>query len=346
MQLSPVHLTDEHADGYAPNLGANVFFTVIFALSSVTFLAQGFRWRGWWGFTAATTLGTALEAIGKATLRKRQQFVQQLTYKSGYIARILLWQNPFSNAGFDMNVVLLTFAPAFFSAGIYLLLKQFCLVFGPQFSRLRPQLYSYIFISCDVLSIILQCAGGALSATASDGDNLLTIGENIMIAGLAFQVFTLLIFAILAGDVFYSMYKHRYELPAHTSSLRASRKFRFFVGATVFTFLCIFIRCCYRIAELQGGWGSTIMRNETEFIILESVYVLHLALVLSCARPANVINSMITLAALAFNIFHPGYCFKRPVAENGATFLRQTGKVSDAESETELTTRLPTSHVV
>lgn len=170
-----------------------------------------------------------------------------------------------------MNVVLLTFAPAFFTAGIYLLLKQFCLTFGPQFSRLRPQLYTYIFISCDVLSIILQGAGGALSAAAEDGDNLLDIGEDIMIAGLVFQVATLLIFAVLAGDVAVSMWRHRDELPRETAALRASRKFRLFIGATVVSFLCILIRCAYRIAELQGGWGSEIMRDEAAFIALESV---------------------------------------------------------------------------
>lgn len=239
----------------------------------MVFLVQGFRWRGWWGFTSAAVLGTALESIGECNyhILNHTRSLKSNSY-AGYIARILLWQNPFSDAGFKMNVVLLTFAPAFFTAGIYLLLKQFCLTFGPQFSRLRPHLYTYIFISCDILSIILQGSGGSLSAAAPDGDNtLLNIGEDIMIAGLVFQVVTLLIFAVLAGDVFFSMWKHRAELPAETAPLRASKKFRLFIGATVLSFLCILIRCSYRIAELQGGWGSPIMRKEVDFIVLESV---------------------------------------------------------------------------
>ncbi|KAL1302186.1 hypothetical protein AAFC00_002617 [Neodothiora populina] len=275
--------------GYAPNLGANIFFVVYFAISSAIFFYQGFRWRGWWGFTAATTLGTALESVG-------------------YIARILLSENPFSDVGFKLNIVLLTFAPAFFTAGIYLLLKQFCLTFGPQYSRLKPKLYTYIFISCDVLSIILQGAGGALSAAADDGDSLLKSGEDLLIAGLSFQVVTLVIFAVLAADVFYSMWKHRHELPAKTAPLRASRKFRLFIGATIVSYLCILIRCSYRIAELQGGWGNSIMRNETDFIVLESV--------------------MIAIAVLLFNIFHPGYCFKRPAGSEVSE-----KRHSDAESD-------------
>lgn len=96
----------------------------------------------------------------------------------------MLWNNPFSGTGFKLNIVLLTFAPAFFTAGIYLLLKQFCLVFGPQFSRLKPKFYTYIFISCDVLSIALQGAGGGISAGADDGSSALQTGVDVMIVSV------------------------------------------------------------------------------------------------------------------------------------------------------------------
>ncbi|GAB7348195.1 hypothetical protein MBLNU459_g6199t1 [Dothideomycetes sp. NU459] len=259
-------------DGYAPNLGANAFFTAFFFLSCVVFIIQAIRYRNWWGFTIATTLGTALEGVG-------------------YVSRIMLHSDPFSDVGFKLNIVCLTFAPAFLSAGIYLLLKHLCLTFGPQFSRLRPQLYTYIFISCDLLSIILQGAGGALSASAADGSNLLNIGVDVMIAGLSSQVVTLAIFAALAADFFCGVWRHKHELPVATAPLRNSTRFKLFLAFTVVAFLCIFIRCCYRIAELSGGWGNPIMRKEAEFIVLDSV--------------------MIMIAALVFNIFHPGLCFDR-----------------------------------
>ena len=169
-----------------------------------------------------------------------------------------------------MNIVLLTIAPAFVTAGIYLLLKQFCLAFGPQYSRLKPALYTYIFVACDILSMILQGAGGALSATADHGSDLLDTGTDIMIAGLVSQVVTLFIFALLAGDFFIAVYKHRGELTPPAKRLLASWRFRSFVGAVVQSFLFIFVRCAYRIAELEGGWGSEIMRDEPEFVVLES----------------------------------------------------------------------------
>lgn len=209
----------------------------------------------------------------------------------------MLHNDPFSDVGFKLNIVCLTLAPAFLSAGIYLLLKQLCLTFGPQSSRLAPKLYTWIFISCDILSIILQGAGGALSAAAEDGSNLLNIGVDVMIAGLSFQVFTLFVFALLAGDFFLRVRKNRQNLPSITAALRNSLKFKLFLAFSTIAFLCIFTRCNYRIAELSGGWGNPIMRKEAEFIVLDSV--------------------MILIVALLFNVFHPGLCFERPTVSHG-----------------------------
>ncbi len=50
--------------------------------------------------------------------------IGSLSEVMGYVAKILLWQDPFSDTGFKMSVVLLTFAPAFYAAGIYYTLKH------------------------------------------------------------------------------------------------------------------------------------------------------------------------------------------------------------------------------
>lgn len=42
------------------------------------------------------------------------------------------------------------------------------------------------------------------------------------------------------------------------------------------------------------------------------------------------LNSMLTIAVLVFNIFHPGYCFKRPAAQDTATYEKQTVRKVDS----------------
>jgi len=223
----------ESVYGYQPSLAATLFFLILFTASGCVYLWQGTRRRTIF-FTSAMAIGCLSELMG-------------------YVAKLLLWNDPFSDTGFKMSVVLLTFAPAFYAAGIYYTLKHICLTFGSDFSRLRPALYTYIFISCDVFSILLQAIGGALASAAEDMA-LLRVGDNVMITGLATQVATLAVFGILAGDYALAIYRNRANLNAATAELRQSLRFKLFLAALWIAYFAILIRCCYRVAELAKGW--------------------------------------------------------------------------------------------
>lgn len=134
-----------------------------------------------------------------------------------------------------------------------------------------------------------------------------------MLLGLSFQVFTLVVFAVLCGDYFWSAYQHRAELNPETDSLRRSMGFKLFIGAIGVAYVTILIRCCYRIAEMAGGWRNPIMQNEPEFIVLDSV--------------------MCTVAVLALTAFHPGQYFK-----SVSKFDIEGGKISTRSSEGDFST--------
>ncbi|KAK4548245.1 hypothetical protein LTR36_010115 [Oleoguttula mirabilis] len=280
--------------GYRPDLGATIFFLVVFTLSGSIYIWQGVRTKTW-VFSIAMVLGSMSEAMG-------------------YVAKLLLWKDPFSDPGFKMSVVLLTFAPAFYAAGVYYTLKHICLTFGANFSRLRPANYTKIFITCDIFSISLQAAGGAL-ASASTTDSILTAGQDVMIAGLAFQVLTLVVFGMFAADYGYAIYRNRAQLNPATVELRRSLRFRLFIIALWVAYFAILIRCAYRVAELAGGWiDNPILRAQGLFIGLDSV--------------------PIALAALILNIWHPGWCFPKEQQD----VSHQTEKLasvasSDAEAQ-------------
>jgi RTA1 like protein len=238
--------------GYYPNLGVNAFFLALYLLTTLTFLVQGVYYRTW-SFTIAMGLGGLCEVVGTG-------------------GRIMLHNNPFSDPGFKVQIVLLTFAPAFLAAGVYFTLKHLVIVFGANFSRIKPQAYTYIFISCDLLSLVLQGAGGGLASAANDNKSLLDAGNNLMIAGLAFQVFTLLIFAGFAGEYFLrALGSHSHELNPATASLRHSLKFRMFLVALGSAYFAILIRCIYRVAEMAGGWGNKIMQNQPAFEVCDAL---------------------------------------------------------------------------
>jgi hypothetical protein len=212
----------------------------------------------------------------------------------GYGGRIMLNNDPLSPPGFKVQITLLIISPAFISAGIYLTLKHIVINFGEEWSRLRPAWYTYIFITCDIISLALQGAGGGIAASAISGSSQQDVGTNLMIAGVIFQVVILACFGYFLVEYAVRTSRHMNRLTSEAITLFHSTGFRAYMAAIVIAYTGIFIRCVYRIPELTGGWRTELMRNETEFIVLEGV--------------------MIVISVLALTVAHPGYCF--PVLSN------------------------------
>ncbi|KAF1987843.1 RTA1-domain-containing protein [Aulographum hederae CBS 113979] len=262
---------------YLPSYGANGAFIGLFSLSLTLFLIQGFMSRRFLGFSIAMVLGCILEVVG-------------------YVARIKAHDNPFAEAAFLAQIVTLTIAPAFLAAGIYLCLSRIVLAFGASNSRLSPKMYPRVFIPCDVVSLLLQAAGGGLASSQSHQNKDPTTGNNIMIAGLAFQVATLLVFIVLAADFSVRTWMRVKSLgregaldPTH-ERLRSSWAFQGFLIALALSTLCIFTRCVYRVAELSDGWDGHLINTQRYFIGLE--------------------GALVAISVLVLNAFHPGLCFR------------------------------------
>lgn len=143
--------------------------------------------------------------------------------------------------------------------------------------------------------------GGALASVANHNGESTTTGDNVMIAGLSFQVFTMFVFMLAAAD--FALRTYRRARHAHLPNLslaldnhpdmvrlRASRRFRAFLWALALSTACIFIRCVFRVVELSGGWTGPLMERQDLFIGFEGV--------------------MIATAVLALNFFHPAFCSK------------------------------------
>lgn len=247
---------------YQPNLPANAIFIGVFGLSMALHIFQGIKMKTW-GFMASMMAGCILEIIG-------------------YIGRLIIHDNPFDFIGFLLQIIMITIAPVFFSAAIYVLLSQVINFVDPSVSRFSPKYFYWIFIPSDIISLILQAVGGAVSVVSTAQEDVKT-GEDISIAGLVFQVVTLLCFVALFIDYVFKASKS----PARYRFTKPILTFLFFLFlSTIF----ILIRCGYRIAELNGGYFSAIFRDEGLYIALESC--------------------MMCIAVLLLNAGHPGYAFK------------------------------------
>lgn len=222
----------------------------------------------------------------------------------------MLHHNAWSSNAFDIQIVCLIIAPAFIAAGIYLNLKHIVLEIGTSFSRLRPKYYTWIFILCDIFSLVLQGAGGGIAATATNGSNEQQTGNNLMLAGIVWQVFTLLVFGFFVTDYALRAYKRRATLAPSAIKLMATTRWKVFICSLTLAFITVFMRCVFRIGEMAKGWGNPVMQDQTDFIVLDSV--------------------MITIAVLCLTIFHPGYTFPE-MRKHGSN--SPVGEFSRAEKE-------------
>ena len=250
--------------------------------------------RRFLGFTIAMVSGLILEVLG-------------------YIGRLMSRHNPFDQSAYLLQIITLTIAPAFLAAGLYFTLSRIILTFGPQNSRLPPLWYPRIFIPCDVMSLLLQAGGGGAASVASHTGADIKPGDDVMVAGLAFQVLTLAIFIALAVDFALRTWSRMRAMgeealdPAH-AKLRRSWKFQGFLVALAFATLCIFTRCVYRVAELSEGWNGHLIHTQKYFIGLE--------------------GAIVGTAVLALNAFHPGLCFREGYEErSGWGFGKKKGTV-------------------
>lgn len=224
--LCPVEATTY---GYYPHLGGNIVFLVLFAILCCCQVFFGVRYRVW-AYSAVTAVGCMGEAVG-------------------YGGRLIMNKNPWSDSGFQMQIVCLILSPSFIAAGIYLTFKHLTLHFGPEYSRIKPFLYTWIFIGCDITSILLQAAGGGVAGSAGKNDiALLTAGNNIMIAGIAFQVATMTVCGVLAVDFGIRLVLRRRK-QTDDKPHQADWKARVFCAAVGFSYITLLIRCVYRLVR-------------------------------------------------------------------------------------------------
>lgn len=177
-------------------------------------------------------------------------------------------------------------------------------------------------MTSDLIALILQASGGALSSTAKSKTSSNT-GRYIMIAGLVWQVVSIIIFMAIWLDFSWTVSRATEDEKSHNEKLRSlradSKRFKYFQWALWTATILILIRSIYRVVELQGGYTGTVASDEPSFIVLEGV--------------------LIVLAVILLTVLHPAYAFG---GQWDSATWSLTGKTIEAEyapvSPTELRT--------
>ncbi|KAH8177161.1 RTA1 like protein [Sarocladium implicatum] len=243
--------------GYTPSFALAVFAAAWFALLFIAHLYQTIRHRSWWFIVFP--VGLVFEIVG-------------------YIARSLsAKQDPYHLIYFILNYFFIVTAPVFLAAGIYTILSALIPRLGRKYSFLPPKVILWFFIASDVVATVTQVAGAALIGKKESNREDPTTANNILLGGLAYQVFSMGIYVILS---FTFLFRARHAI--HDAGLVVFAVV--FATATVL----IYLRTCFRLAETAEGLNGRLQTNEIFFACLEFAPV--------------------ALAVLLFAGWHPGRC--------------------------------------
>ncbi|KAI9892129.1 MAG: hypothetical protein M1814_001835 [Vezdaea aestivalis] len=240
--------------GYTPSLGLAGTAAALFFIAFVIHLYFVIKYRSW--SMIPLTIGTLLEIVG-------------------YVARSLASKNPYNLIYFIIQYFFIVVAPVMFSASIYTILSGVIKVVGRQYSPfLPPAAILWIFIVADVICTGVQVAGAALIGVAESNRNDPTTANNILLIGLAVQVFAFFVFLVLLSVFLFKVRK-----------MSRSTMMPFTI-AYIIAALAIYLRTVFRLAETAQGLQQELSTNEVYFGCLEFAPVV--------------------VAVYLFLIFHPG----------------------------------------
>ncbi|CAK7229118.1 hypothetical protein SCUCBS95973_007112 [Sporothrix curviconia] len=202
----------------------------------------------------------------------------------GYVAKVMLSHDRFNKSGSIMYIIGLTLGPTFLSSALYLsisaLLRRHPTV---RFRYLGPRAFSTLFILGDFLCLCFIGVGGSLAAIYADQP----IGVDLMIAGLGMQILFTSIFCIVLACLYRRMdraARSSRTLPLDKSTVRYS----ILLGIAA---ACLFIRSCWRAAELSGGFNGPLASQERVFIALDSIPILIMSVLLIVLHPGFWFNN-------------------------------------------------------
>ncbi|KAF7303978.1 RTA1-like protein [Mycena indigotica] len=258
--------------GYVPSRGVAVIFLILFGLSTAAHLGQAIMYRMWWLFPTAFLCG-----LGELT---------------GWSGRLWSSISPREANPYMMQITTTIISPTPLIAVNFIVLGHIIRRLGPCYSRLSPRNYTRIFLSCDLVALLIQGAGGGIAASSNPRKTGSTktqeLGGHIMLVGIIFQLVALCVYSFLGVQFIRNYRASRPVRPMISSAERGilTQRVRLMLWALTVSTSVLLIRGVYRTIELADGWTGEVITTEFWFNMFD--------------------GGMVIVAIWTINIAHPG----------------------------------------
>lgn len=254
---------------YTPNRAAGIAFGTLFGLvtmGSCFFTVQMARYKQTYlvprQYNKLKLLGAYLPFLAGCILEV-----------IGYAARCF---NPDSLDAYIVQTILLLIAPAFYAATIYMLFGRIAyLLFAEKLLIMPAKFSTLIFVLGDVLSLLLQAAGGGLMSNQSSSKE----GSHIVIGGLFVQIAIFGLF--ICNELLFLTKIHKIT----SKIVKFSRNFMILNNILLLGSILIFIRSIVRAVEFIQGSDGTIMTHEWFLYVFDTTPIFLTSLLFTISIP-------------------------------------------------------------
>nr|XP_018266536.1 uncharacterized protein I303_00511 [Kwoniella dejecticola CBS 10117]OBR88694.1 hypothetical protein I303_00511 [Kwoniella dejecticola CBS 10117] len=194
----------------------------------------------------------------------------------GFGVRIKMTSQPDSLGVYVGTTLLTLLSPCAFLANDYIILPRLARWLDAEEQLFMPaSRVVKTFVWSDVVTFLLQAAGGGMSAMQSEGSQ--KAGLYIALVGLVIQCVSFMLFISLASIWGYRVRRTSKWTSKPTNSqgftvtLRRMEDWRIILYAVLWTGLGIMIRCIFRVIEYAEGFDGNLRTTEWAFYVLDAL---------------------------------------------------------------------------
>ncbi|KAH8148533.1 uncharacterized protein LAJ45_07244 [Morchella importuna] len=256
---------------YNPSRTLAIIATALYATTCTLHILQVARYRAWY-FSVIIVAG--------------------LMETFGYATRVLSQADVFSRGLFIAQFSLVVLAPVLIAAASYILFGRLLETVLPGGRNARSlgvpaRWVTWIFLTGDITSFVLQGIGAGIMSGASGGTNMkkMNTGRDVMLTGLAVQIVTFGFF--IAATV-------RFDFKSRSlATLGLARpRWRILLWALYASSVLIMVRSCYRVAEFSQGWTGYLASHEVYFYCLEALPMFPCFVIFNIFHPSRLLDTV------------------------------------------------------
>ncbi|KAB5591069.1 hypothetical protein CTheo_5481 [Ceratobasidium theobromae] len=226
-------------------------------------------------------------------------------YAIGLFLRLVYGNNSSSLGLYIIMNMFTVLSPCAFIATAYMLLGRLAIhLRADEFLLVKSRIITKLFLTSDIVTLLIQAGGGSMAASASTGK----LGTKIFLVGLIIQLISFIVYMIVFFAFLYRMKINRPSecfLPRNTSEFFSH--WTALAGALVISCIGILIRSVFRTVENAQGFHGHLATHEVYFYTLDTLPLFIAILVFTVAWPPlyltgyGVGNSLDTAVEMGLN---------------------------------------------